>query len=139
MRGGGRLTADKALEFKLMLDEQHRTIRRCLTELQEGNHLAQSVELLDHLTGVLVPHFELEEDPRGILGTVEANAPHLLRTLQGVFTEHPTILAQVEQLRVDLEGCQAAINALVAVVADHEERENAVFTDALYVDLGGSG
>ncbi len=122
-----------------MLDEQHRTIRRCLTELQDVNHLAQSMEMLDHLTGVLVPHFELEEDPSGILGTVEANAPHLLRTLQGVFAEHPAILAQVQQLRADLESCQSAIDALVTVVADHEERENAVFTDALYVDLGGSG
>ncbi len=122
-----------------MLDEQHRTIRRCLSELQEVNHLAQSVELLDHLTGVLVPHFELEEDPGGILGTVEANAPHLLRTLQGIFAEHPAILAQVQQLRADLQGCQTSINALVSVVADHEERENSVFTDALYVDLGGSG
>jgi hypothetical protein len=122
-----------------MLDEQHRTIRKCLSELQQVNHLAQSVELLDHLTGVLVPHFELEEDPSGILGTVEANAPHLLRTLAGVFAEHPAILAQVHQLRADLESCQASIDTLVAVVADHEERENAVFTDALYVDLGGSG
>ena len=122
-----------------MLDEQHRTIRKCLTELKDVDRLEHMVEVLDQLTGLLVPHFALEEDPSGILGTVEANAPHLLRTLQQVFDEHPAILEQVAQLRGQLLECQTAIGGLIEVVSSHEERENEVFTDALYVDLGGDG
>ncbi len=122
-----------------MLDEQHRTIRRCLGELADPARLDGSIEILDHLTGLLIPHFALEEDPSGIMGTVEANAPHLARTLQAVFSEHPAILQQVRGLREQLASCQLAITGLVQRVGDHEQRENAVFTEALYVDLGGSG
>ncbi len=132
--------------WEATIDEDHREIKEILGRLHGTTDLHVLLPALEALRDALAEHFEREEEPDGMHEIISSMAPNTVASLQNVLAEHPVFTERldglIESARACLEGPLAEIlrdtAALSESLHDHEARESALFTDAVFTDLGRS-
>ncbi len=135
---------DKAWEASI--EQDHHEIKEILERLDATTDPQVTLPLLEELRGALLEHFEREEEPDGLHEIIASMAPNTVASLQNVLGEHQDFIVRLDSLiaraRACLEGPLAEIArdsaALTNSLRDHEARETALFTDAVFTDLGRS-
>lgn len=125
--------------------EEHRALRLLLERLETTSDPQALLLRLDELRGLLARHFAREEAPDGLHGVIDASAPHLVVSVQGLFEEHREYLAELERLagtvRACLEGpvaeARRGVTELCRKLHEHEAAETLLLAGAMYDDLGG--
>ncbi len=128
------------------IEDDHDVIKGLLGRLDATTDLHVLSPLLEQLRGALVDHFAREEAPEGEHELIESMAPHTVASLQNILAEHPVFVERLDDLiaraQACLKGPMAEIlldaGALAQSLRDHEARETALFTDAVFTDLGRS-
>ena len=134
-------------EWEASIERDHHEIREILKRLGATTDLHVMLPLLEELRDALAEHFEREEAPGGTHEIIASMAPNTVASLQNVLGEHQVFTARLDDLiaraRACLEGPLATIlsdaRTLTESLHDHEARETALFTDAVFTDLGHSG
>ena len=135
-------TTDPARE---RIETEHRLLRETFAKLGDQHGLQETVELLEELKVLLVPHFAREEDEDGFPALTSESNLIFAEQLERICIEHREIIAALDQLldtgRRALEGPVREViegaRQLAQDLHEHEERETNLIMDALYVDLGG--
>ncbi|MEE8526233.1 MAG: hemerythrin domain-containing protein [Thermoanaerobaculia bacterium] len=125
---------------------EHRALVEALEAL-EGTHDPGELRLrLAALRGLLEQHYAGEEAADGLPGVIDANAPHLVASMQRIFDEHRQFLLDLEQLGAEARACvdrnaglHRGITGLVDRLRDHERRETSLVSDAVNTDIGQAG
>ena len=128
------------------IEQDHHAIQEILARLTGTTDPHRLLPILEELRVVLVDHFGREEAPEGMHEIIASLSPNTVASLQNVLGEHEQILERVDDLiaraRTCIEDPLAAIlrdaAALSTSLHDHEARETALFTDAVFTDLGRS-
>lgn len=124
--------------------EEHRALGATVRRLETTGDLQLLLPLLGELRAQLEAHFASEEGEGGLEEAIGTDAPHLLSSLQQIFTDHRAFLAHLDDLsaktRVCLDGPVAEILGGAARLARdlraHEERETELLSESLYTDFG---
>ncbi len=128
------------------IEEDHDAIKEVLGRMQTITDPQVLLPVLNELRGALSEHFAREEEPEGMHEIVASMAPNSVASLQNILAEHEVFTQRldrlIEETRACVEGPQAGIlretAELTESLHDHEERETALFTDAVFTDLGRS-
>ena len=128
------------------IEQDHHAIKEILARLEATTDLHILLPILEELRLSLVAHFAREEAPEGMHEIIADMAPNTVASLQNILGEHQVFLDQldsvIERGRACLKGPLAEVlhdaTALSESLHDHEERETALFTDAVFTDLGRS-
>jgi hypothetical protein len=129
------------------IDEEHAAMRALLDRIEQTSVPDRLVVELERLDALLDAHFAGEEADDGLHEAIGSTAPHLLPAVQHLFDEHRVFRADIGSIAADArrlaEGPLAELNRRVADLAArlraHEEREDELFGDSVYTDLGGRG
>lgn len=129
---------------KHRIEEEHAALRSTLARIERTTDLRALVPQLQELGAALESHFATEEADDGLHEAIGSESPSYLPAVQLLFDEHREMLAQVASLTekawVLSEGplaeVLAGVEALVGRLRAHEARENELFGDAVYTDLG---
>lgn len=132
--------------WEATIDQDHRAIQEILGRLQATTDLHVLLPALEELRGALAAHFAREEEPEGLHEIISSMSPNTVASLQNVLGEHRAFAERLDGLidsaRACLEGPLAEILRGTAELSeslrDHEARETALFTDAVFIDLGRS-
>jgi hypothetical protein len=124
--------------------EEHRHLRILLDRVGEIDGPARLAAELGELQTLLIDHFEGEEADDGLHEAVGRSTPHLLPAVQHLFDEHRQFLTDLEALigraRQLAAGPMAELHGGVAHLAErlraHEARENDLFGESVYADVG---
>jgi hypothetical protein len=138
--------ADTAQEKQHEVFEDHEALRAILARVEECTELRRLPLQLVELRVLLKDHFALEEAPDGMAAVVRDNAPNQLGRLQGLMSQHPSLLDALDEI---LDKARRVVNgplteldddlrALCDRLREHEAEETRLLTDALYTDLGES-
>ena len=128
------------------IEHDHHAIKEILERLEATTDLHILLSILEELRMSLVEHFAREEAPEGLHEIIASMSPNTVASLQNVLAEHRDFLVRldrlIEQARTVVNGPMADILQDAAGLAeslhDHEARETALFTDAVFTDLGRS-
>jgi len=123
---------------------EHRQLSELL-DCIEGISAPDRLEIeLEGLRALLEAHFAGEEDADGLHEAVGRSTPHLLPAVQHLFDEHREFLADLEALTG--RACElaagpvaelcAGVCGLAARLRAHEARENDLFGESVYADVG---
>jgi hypothetical protein len=99
---------------------------------------------LERLHVLLDEHFPGEEASDGLHEAIGGATPHLLPAVQHLFDEHRDFLADLHSLTArarwlaagPLAELRAGLAGLTARLRDHEARENDLFGESVYTDVG---
>lgn len=124
--------------------EEHRHLRLLLDWVETIDGPARLADALGELQTLLIEHFEGEEADDGLHEAVGRSTPHLLPAVQHLFDEHRVFRTDLEALiggaRRLAAGPMAELAAGVAHLAArlraHEARENDLFGESVYADVG---
>jgi len=127
------------------IDDEHAALDRALRSLVQIHDVAKLEKKLVDLRRNLAAHFAGEESVEGLHQVVAEGASHRLPDLQRLYDEHRQMMADLDKLlataRAALEGPLAelstGVSSLVEALRRHERDEEALFSEAFYVDLGG--
>ncbi len=133
-------------QFHAEIDEDHQALKELLSQLEETTDLQLLLSLLQRLRSQLLEHYEREESPEGLHEVISSLAPSQVATLQNVLGEHREILKRLDDLDRQVQEClegpvaevRRATDGLLEFLHDHEARESALFTEAVFTDLGRS-
>ena len=128
------------------IEKDHHAIKEIQERLEATTDLHILLPILEELRLSLVAHFAREEAPEGMHEIIADMAPNTVASLQNILGEHQDFLDRLDSLiergRACLTGPLAEIlhdaSALSESLHDHEARETALFTDAVFTDLGRS-
>jgi hypothetical protein len=137
--------APKTPAARQRIDEEHRQLGDLLHALARCHDPERALERLTALASLLREHFAHEEAADGLHALVGEGAAHRLPNLQRLFEEHREVLAAVasieERLRNLVTGpwttLRGEIHDLDATLRRHERDEDALFSEAFYIDIGG--
>jgi hypothetical protein len=122
---------------------EHDRLQQLIGRLDETRQLDTFVPLLEDLEGLLRQHFEHEEEPHGLLEDISSHAPQNLDSLEEILDEHPEIIAELQVLigqaksdDVSPTDVFGGYRRLKERLLDHERRENQLFMDSFYLDIG---
>ena len=143
---GGPCTA-RSSAARDRIDDEHRqleTLLGAINQTRQTGEIARLAEELDVLRDLLVRHFDGEEGAEGLHQIVEEGASHRMGALQQLFDEHRQLLAMVDELRAEVAATMAGpvrrvheqLSALTDALDRHEKREEELFGEAFYTDLG---
>ncbi|MBK9120054.1 MAG: hypothetical protein IPM18_10715 [Phycisphaerales bacterium] len=144
-------------ELALRLQEEHKSLNQLAQVLREHIATQPSVNLGAWLDGLrtaferLQAHIErtIEMKVRdGYLETILGQRPTLAKQVEFIKAEHPQLLRMAEGIRNDLAATRpedrvlvadacARVLRYIAVVGQHEQRENMIVMFAFNQDLGG--
>ncbi len=124
--------------------EEHRRLRLLLDRVEVIDAPARLAGELRELRTLLIDHFEGEEADDGLHEAVGRATPHLLPAVQHLFDEHRVFLTDLDSLirlaRRLAAGPMAELADGVAHLAErlraHEARENDLFGESVYADVG---
>jgi hemerythrin-like domain-containing protein len=144
-------------QLGLRLQEEHKALLQLSQVLKE--HIAampsmHSAQWLDGLRAAfdrLQAHIErciAMKEKDGYLGVILKERPTLARQVESIQSEHGQLLRMGEAIRNDLAATRPEAHVLVgdacarvqrfmAIVAQHEQRENMIVMFAFNQDLGG--
>ncbi len=136
----------RTASWEASIEDDHDAIKEVLGRMQTVTDPKDLLPVLEELRGALSEHFKREEEPDGLHEIVASMAPNSVASLQNVLAEHEVFTERldrlIEQTRACVEGPQAGIlretSELTESLRDHEARETALFTDAVFTDLGRS-
>jgi hypothetical protein len=137
--------APKTPAARQRIDEEHRQLGDLLHALARCHDPERALERLTALATLLREHFAHEEAADGLHALVGEGAAHRLPNLQRLFEEHREVLAALasmeERLRNLVTGpwttLRGEIRDLDATLRRHERDEDALFSEAFYIDIGG--
>ncbi len=132
--------------WEASIEEDHDEIKEILGRMQATTDPHVLLPVLEELRGALREHFAREEEPDGMHEIVTSMAPNSVASLQNILGEHEVFTERLDRLieraRACVEGPMARILHDAAELSeslhDHEARESALFTDAVFTDLGRS-
>jgi len=132
--------------WEATIEQDHQAIKRILGRVEATTDLHLLLPVLQELRDALAEHFVREEEPEGLHELIASMSPNTVASLQNVLGEHRIFLERLEGLigraRSCCEGPLAEILGEAAALSqslhDHEARETALFTDAVFTDLGRS-
>jgi hypothetical protein len=141
-----RAASPRSRAARLRIDEEHRELDELLRALSHTRDLERVMAQLDELRRLLVRHFAGEEGADGLHEIVSEAASHRLSNLQELFEEHRQVIARLDEVRAEtgialagpVRRVDAGIAWLVETLRRHEKREEALFGEAFYSDLGRS-
>lgn len=124
--------------------DEHRRLRILLDQVEATDGPSRLAQGLIELRGLLIEHFHGEEADDGLHEAIGRSTPHLLPAVQHLFDEHRAFLVDLEALirraRELAAGPMAELESGVARLAErlhaHEERENDLFGESVYADVG---
>ncbi|HPM23189.1 MAG TPA: hemerythrin domain-containing protein [Phycisphaerae bacterium] len=144
-------------QLGLRLQEEHKALLQLSQVLKE--HIAampsmHSAQWLDGLRAAfdrLQAHIErciAMKEKDGYLGVILKERPTLARQVESIQSEHGQLLRMGEAIRNDLAATRpedhvlvgdacARVQRFMAIVAQHEQRENMIVMFAFNQDLGG--
>ena len=133
--------------WEATIDQDHRAILEIVGRLEATTDLHVLLPVLEELRDALAAHFAREEGPEGLHELISSMSPNTVASLQNVLGEHSAFTERLDDLiesaRACLEGPLAEIlrgaAGLSKSLRDHEARETALFTDAVFTDLGRTG
>jgi hypothetical protein len=136
--------ASRSAGTRERIAREHRQLSELLDCIETITAPAQLALELEGLRALLEAHFAGEEDADGLHEVVGRATPHLLPAVQHLFDEHREFLADLEGLTA--RACElaagpvaelcAGVNALAARLRAHEARENDLFGESVYADVG---
>lgn len=119
---------------------EHKTVLQLCEELGEAGSTADLLPLLDQALALFGEHFQREEQPGGVFDTVSRRAPQFSAQVSDLSSEHGTMVEQARALRARISRDQREAIAAAAELArrlrEHEARENEIFMEAMYQDIG---
>lgn len=150
------MSSDLNQEIAARLQEEHRALLQLSQVLRE--HIAATPQS-DHgpwLDGLRVAfdrlHAHIERSLKmktadGYLAVIVKEHPNLARQTEAIQAEHAQLLRMAEGIKNDLAGtrpedrllvadCCARVQRFMAVVSQHEQRENMIVMFAFNQDLG---
>lgn len=124
--------------------EEHRHLSELLDRVEEMSAPAGLAAALERLRSLLVAHFESEEADDGLHEAIGGATPHLLPAVQHLFDEHREFLSDVDSLTArahelaagPVEDLRLGVAGLAARLRAHEARENELFGESVYTDIG---
>lgn len=124
--------------------DEHRRLRTLLDRVETIDGPARLGEELGELRTLLIQHFEGEEADDGLHEAIGDSTPHLLPAVQHLFDEHREFLVDLEALiqrageiaAGPMAELEAGVARLAARLRAHEERENELFGESVYADVG---
>lgn len=127
------------------IEGEHRTLRALLGRLEGTSDLEALLPGLAELRRLLAIHFAREEAPGGLHRVVDASAPHLAASVEGLFEEHRLSLEELDLLidavRRCLEGpvaeARRGVAGLCRRLHAHEAAETELLAGAVYEEVGG--
>jgi len=143
-------------ELAARLQEEHRALHRLIQVLKEHIAVVPSYDTGQWLDGLrtaferLHAHIERSfamKSKDGYLETILKERPTLARQVEGIQAEHGQLLRMAESIRNDMASTRpddrllvadacARVQRFMAVVAQHEQRENMIVMFVFNQDLG---
>jgi hypothetical protein len=137
----GEVSDGPAIGDEILAD--HRMIRDVAKVVQSTSDLSELLKRLAEFRVLLERHFVTEEAPDGFYETLRITAPRHIVQIDQLKREHPMFLADLDRVSERVKLCLAAkgevlreARALTARLWDHETREDSLFLDSIYTDLG---
>ncbi len=131
---------------KKRIHESHLEIDQLLSNCVSSTDPSQTLEYLKRLLALLGRHFADEEAQLSKLGqAASAQSARFENTLQGLKEEHRQLLETMREL-IDRAGksegddpeLRESIQSLKARFAAHEARENEIFVESVWTDIGNN-
>ncbi|MCB9686123.1 MAG: hemerythrin domain-containing protein [Alphaproteobacteria bacterium] len=117
------------------VEREHVDLRALLDQLADA-HLGEALDQgVARLRGLLPAHLAAEERPGGFLSEARKRAPERSADIDRLQIEHREILEALEGLDTDPER-KERIDALCAVLRDHERRESELIAEIAYTEAG---
>jgi hypothetical protein len=126
------------------LIDAHRRIAEAMARVSAARDLPELLARLDEFSALLVPHFAAETAAGGFFDVARERASGHFGRLAQLEREHHELVEAVDRVtrhaRACLEGPIAAVfkeaRALATQFDAHESRENELFLDSMYTDIG---
>lgn len=148
-----RKTGDAAGQPVHRIEEDHRTLRGQLEELEAATSHGALLETLARLPKMLREHFAHEEHNEGLYDDVRRRRPAMAPQLEALQRDHGTILEEFEALLARVKGhvesepegegvADAVAHHLrqcIGRLRNHELEESTMIGDVYYTDDGGLG
>lgn len=125
---------------------EHQEIMELATGMENTTDQAELLDRLRQLRPLFERHFAREEGLEGLHGSIQEYAPQEASAIQQLKEDHRRLLADVSALEARVKACQegpikdkeirTSCNRFLRMLKDHEARENDVFLDAIWTDLG---
>jgi hypothetical protein len=123
---------------------EHRQLSELLDRIEGISTPARLALELEGLRALLEAHFAGEEADDGLHEAVGHATPHLLPAVQHLFDEHREVLTELEELTARARELAAGpvadlctcVCGLAARLRAHEARENDLFGESVYADVG---
>ncbi len=124
--------------------EDHRHLAGELRDLSETTNRAEIATIVNRLGTMLPAHFDREEAPEALRGAVSRSSPQLSGRLEAILGEHGALTELLTALKTSVDDGSVPDAAVVDLarrfleqMRNHEARESALLTDALWGGRGG--
>jgi Hemerythrin HHE cation binding domain len=123
---------------------EHRQIRDLVKKIEDTPDLAELHSGLQQLQPLFEQHFAREEALDGLHSGMRDRAPQQSAAIDALKEDHRQLLAEVAALRARVKACldgpiqeiETSCTSFISRLKEHEARENEVFLDAIWTDLG---
>jgi hemerythrin len=139
------MSSDNEKTRKQILAE-HQEIMELTSRMENTTDQAELLDSLQRLRPLFERHFAREEGLEGLHGDIQEHAPQEAAAIDQLKDDHRQLLADVSALEAQVKACQegpikekeirTSCNRFLRMLKEHEARENDVFLDAIWTDLG---